>query len=284
MARRRRSIKRYVLVILLLFAAAIAGWLFWPGNSSNITNITDGKSPSTNQLDNNQSTLPVINLQPTIDAWNYQHDGTASVIVYDLANNKIVASLNPDRQYFTASIYKLYVAYIGYQKIADGSFDADEPYLEGYTRLECLDAMIRDSYSPCGEKWWNELGREKLTAKLQSYGLSNTSMTGLFTSAQDAATILERLFEQQDLTKDHVKLFLDSLKEQPDKYRGGLPSGFSKSTVYNKVGWNEQIEWHDTAIITLPNGRSYIITVLTENVGSSQIKSLGQVIEDRLTR
>jgi beta-lactamase class A len=205
-------------------------------------------------------------------------------VIYDLANNKTVVSFNPDRQYFTASIYKLYVAYIGYQKIADGTYDADEPYLNGFSRLECLDKMIRESYSPCAEKWWNELGKSNLTAALEKYGLRNTSMTALYTSAGDAAIILQRLFEGQDLTKAHRKAFLDSMKDQPATYRRGLPSGFTKSTVYNKVGWNLQKEWHDTAIVTLPNGRSYVVTVLSENVGSSQIKALAQTIETRLTQ
>jgi hypothetical protein len=144
--------------------------------------------------------------------------------------------------------------------------------------------MIRDSYSPCGEKWWAELGKESLTAKLKTYGLKNTSMTALYTSAQDASIILQRLFDKRELTEAHHTAFLDSMKDQPALYRRGLPSGFSQSTVYNKVGWNGQVEWHDTAIITLPNGRSYVVSVLTENIGSAQIKALGQVIEARLTQ
>ena len=74
------------------------------------------------------------------------------------------------------------------------------------------------------------------------------------------------------------------MKAQPVTYRRALPSGFSRSAVYNKVGWNLQIEWHDTAIVTLPNGRSYVITVLTQNVGSAQIAALGKAIETRLTQ
>src|SRR3972149_6859816 len=85
--------------------------------------------------------------------------------------------------------------------------EANDPYLSGYSRGKCLDAMIRDSYSPCGEKMWSELGKQQLTEKLKTYGLSNTSMTGLYTSAEDAAIILQRLFERRDLTKTHTKVF-----------------------------------------------------------------------------
>ncbi|MEX1059200.1 MAG: serine hydrolase [Candidatus Saccharimonadales bacterium] len=284
MARRRMSLKKYWAIILLAFVLAITAYIYWPDNGLNNNGTVNGPSTSNIQENKPQPNLPVIDLQPTVDAWADAQNGRASIVIYDLANKMTVASLNPDRQYFTASIYKLYVAYIGYQKIADGTYNASEPYLSGYTRMECLGAMIRDSYSPCGEKWWNELGKQALTDKMKNYGLKNTSLTGLYTSAADAAIILQRLFERQDLTKLHRAAFLDSMEEQPALYRRGLPSGFSKSTVYNKVGWNLQVEWHDTAIVTLPNGRSYVVTILTQNIGSAQIATLGKAIEARLTQ
>ena len=286
MAGRKLNRKKLLLIILLLLAgAAIAAYFYWPDKASDdAVGTNQSQSTASDQPATQLKTFPVINLQLTVAAWAAKQDGRASVVVYDFANKKRVASLNPDRQYFSASIYKLYVAYIGYQKIADGTYNGNEPYLSGYSRAECLDAMIRDSYSPCGEKWWNELGKQNLTEKMKAYGLKNTSLTGLYTSAGDAAIILQRLFERQDLTKAHRNAFLDSMKDQPELYRRGLPSGFSESAVYNKVGWNLQKEWHDTAIVTLPNGRSYVVTVLSENVGSSQIKALGEAIESRLNR
>lgn len=276
--------RSYRVVVLLVIVVAVAAYIYWPNGVSKNVNTTNEQSSSVSPPEAEQPTFPVINLQSTVDAWTDRQSGTASVVIYDLANKKTVASLNPDRQYFTASIYKLYVAYVSYQKIADGTYNLDDPYLSGYTRGECLDTMIRDSYSPCGEKWWNELGKQNLTEKLKTYGLTNTSMTGLYTSAKDAAIVLQRLFEDRDLTKAHTNAFLDSLKEQSALYRRGLPSGFSQSTVYNKVGWNGLIEWHDTSIITLPDNRSYVITVLSENVGSAQIAALGKAIESRLTQ
>lgn len=284
MARKRRNLKRYLIVIGLTIVLMAIAYVYWPDDNEKSLNITNGQSLTTSQQQNNQPPFPVINLQPTVNAWASRQSGRASVVVYDLANKKTVASLNPDRQYFSASIYKLYVAYIGYQKITDGTYSASEPYLGSYSRIGCLDAMIRDSYSPCGEKWWNELGKESLTAKMKAYGLKNTSLTGLYTSAKDTSIILQRLFERRDLTKAHTNAFLDSMKDQPATYRRGLPSGFSQSTVYNKVGWNLQIDWHDTAIITLPNKRSYVVTVLTQNVGLSQIAALGRAIETRLAQ
>lgn len=243
---------------------------------------TNSSNPSANSPPPAPS-LPVIDLQPTVEAWADKQSGTASVVVIDLANKKAIASLNPETQYFTASIYKLYVAYEGYQKVADGTHSMSDPYLSGYNRGKCLDEMIRSSYSPCAEKMWVELGKDKTTQKLKTYGINNTSMSGLSTTAHDAALLLQRLFERRELTEEHVNFFLDSMKTQEAKYRAGLPKGFTKSTVYNKVGWNEQLEWHDTAIVTLQGGRSYVIVVLTKSVGSKNIAALGQAIEAKLS-
>lgn len=101
-------------------------------------------------------------------------------------------------------------------------------------------------------------------------------MTGITTTAEDAATILARIWKGEELSKENRDKFLDSMKTQPDIYRRGLPSGFPTNvTAYNKVGWNLDQEWHDTAIVSLPNNRNYVVTVFTENVGFSNIRTLG---------
>src|SRR3990167_4123987 len=278
----RLKLKWLILGFALVAIAAVLVILFESG-SSNTRNTANSSNKSKTDTKKPRSELPVMDLQPTVDAWAAKQSGTASVVVVDLANDKVVASHNANRQYFAASIYKLYVAYVGYQKVADGTYSLSDPYLSGYTRGECLDAMIRDSYSPCGEKMWNELGREDLTAKMRAYGLKDTSLTGLTTSAKDASIILKKLFNGDDLTQKYRKLYLDSMKTQPALYRRGLPSGFNDSVVYNKVGWNGLVEWHDASIVTLSNGRSYIVSVLTKNIGSKNIVSLARAIENKLS-
>ena len=285
MAGRRRNLRKlWLLLALLIVRAGLLAYLYWPDEPSASPSASSNQPAASPPEPAQIKSTPVINLQPTVDAWADKQSGRASVVAYDLANKKTVASMDPDRQYFTASLYKLFVAYVGYQKIDDGTYNADAPYLGDFTRAKCLDKMIRESYSPCGEKWWNELGKEAVTDQMRDYGLKNTSLTGLYTSAADANAILRMLYKGTDLTKASRADYLDSMKDQPALYRRGLPSGFSQSTVYDKVGWNGQVEWHDSAIITLPDGRSYVISVLTQNVGSSQIAALGKAIETRLTR
>ena len=275
----------FIIVILALVAVGAFAILRIVDDNSPANTQSPSKKSSTKNKKGEES-YPIVNLQPTLNSWAAKQSGTASVVVYDLANEKIIGSLNPDRQYFAASLYKLFVAYLGYQKVADGTDSLNEAYRSNYTRGECLDAMIRESYSPCGEQMASEFGSTAILKMLKDYGFENTAMSGAYTttSANDVAIILERLFKRQDLSEKHTKLYLDSMKTQPALYRRGLPSGFRDSIVYNKVGWNGQVEWHDAAIVTLPNDRSYVVVVLTENVGTTNIIALARALEAKLSK
>lgn len=220
-------------------------------------------------------------IQLVLDAWLQTDGGDSSVVISDI-DGTVLASENPEQIFFAASLYKLFVAYAGYQQLDSGEVDGDEIYINGYTREECLDLMIRDSDSPCGEKLWNELGKEELTNQLKTYGINNTSMSAITTTAQDTAIMLSRIARGEGLSDESRAAFLDSMKDQDQLYRRGLPSGFEVFTVYNKVGWNELVEWHDAAIIELLDGRQIIVTILSENVGFSKISDLGDALETYL--
>lgn len=276
-----RKKKLKISPIIFLCITALLLFLFVRNNSDTKSN-TAQKNLVNESAKTDKQPAKDYNLQPTIDQWAALQQGKASIVVYDLQNQKFIGAINPETQYFTASIYKLFVAYEGYLAIQNGKYSEDDPYLTGYTRGQCLDAMIRDSYSPCAEKMWNELGKETITNKLKTYGIENTSMSGLYTTAQDVSLLLKRLYEKKELNQTNTAKFLDSMKNQDSKYRRGLPAGFADATVYNKVGWNEDIEWHDASIVTIKNGNSYIIVVLTKNIGSANIAKLGSMANSSL--
>jgi hypothetical protein len=222
-------------------------------------------------------------LQQILEQWGASVSDTssrASVVIKD-QKGKELASIDKDASFFSASLYKLFVAYEGYRQIDGGSVSAEESYLAGRNRVECLDAMIRSSDSPCAEKMWVELGKQNLTEKMSSYGMKNTSLVNLTTSAEDVASLLALFLDAEEMSLSSQGLFLSSMKEQEARYRRGLPSGFSDkvSAVYNKVGWNEQLEWHDAAIIELPDGQKVVVTVLTSGVGTKKIIELAQELE-----
>jgi beta-lactamase class A len=275
---------QYVLALVLFIFALIIGVTSW----FILSTISDPEPIKTTEITTPEvREEPVVELetfdsqaiQKTVDDWAMEVGGITSVIITDYEGD-VLAQKDSDKQYFAASIYKLYVAYAGYQQIDDGEVDPQEIYINGNTRIQCLDLMIRDSDSPCAEKLWNELGREELTRQLEGYGILNTSMSAITTSAKDAALLLSRIESGEGLSEASRLAFLDSMKTQETLYRRGLPSGFSDSvTVYNKVGWNELKEWHDAAIVEFSDGRKLIVSVFTENVGISNVSELAARLE-----
>ena len=223
---------------------------------------------------------PIV-LQATLDDWVEAQSGTASVVITD-TDGVVLASHNDDQVYFAASIYKLYVAYEGYRGVEAGELNPDEDYINGNTLAECLDIMIRESDSPCAEKLWVQLGKETVNDILKTYGLTNTSMTLIRTSAADAAIMLARIARGQGLSEASQAAYLASMKDQI--YRDALNAGFDDPsiTVYNKIGFREQIEYHDTAFVELEDGRRLVVSVMTENVGTRQIAALGTALQEAL--
>lgn len=296
MSWRKRPEKNYkksqiALSLILLGVFIVVALVFWEFYYSESARETDKPTQSqTTQTNDNENVqqqqepeFDAVALQSAVNNWIASTGGTASVVVTNTSGN-VLAENNREESYFAASLYKLFVAYFGYQQIDSGEVDEDEMYLNGNTRGQCLDLMIRESNSPCAEKLWTELGKQELTNKLVGLGISNTSMTSLTTTAEDTAKILKLIENSNGLSQASRLKYKDSMLDQPATYRRGLPSGFSESvSVYNKVGWNENIEWHDSAIIELPDGRKLIVTVLTKSVGSKNIARLATALESAAT-
>ena len=245
----------------------------------NITNEPEEVTSEEQEQDFNATLL-----QATLDQWLLSVGGKASVVMMDVSG-EILASNLPDEIYFAASLYKTFVAHEGYLMVDRGEVDPEEIYLNGQSRAECLDLMIRESDSPCGEKMLADIGGSNLNQIISEYGIENTSLTSITTTASDSAIILAMISRGELLSAESQKAYLDSMKTQPDIYRRGLPSGFSENVaVYNKVGWNELVEWHDAAIVEFSDDRQLVVAVLTQNVGSRNVAELGRLIEESVTQ
>jgi hypothetical protein len=215
-------------------------------------------------------------LSAIVNSWSQKNKGTESVVVASL-DGKVLASSSPNETFFTASIYKLFVVYLAYQDVDAGLHGFDEPFLNDWTRGKCLDEAIRTSHSPCAEKLMGEIGRKNIQARLDAYGLTNTKIQGLKTSANDVSIILGRLGQGNDLSAASSQRMLDSMLGQ--QYRNGLAKGFSTSQVYNKVGFQDLAEYHDAGIVRLADGRQVIVTVLTKDVGVRSIAQLAASLQ-----
>ncbi len=278
--RKKRSRKKLFIFIILVLLLALAVYLLVFKKDSSDLSTTDGQQKVGNkpaqQTEQKPAVNPLPSVQKVVDDWVAQNAGEYSVVVTDLATGTELASYQADKPYFAASLYKLYVAYLGYMDIQNGEHKFDDPFLGNWTRKDCLDKMIRESHSPCAEKLWAEQGKEKSTERLKKFGINDTSMEGLRTTAKGTDLILKRLYDKKELNQANTDLFLDSLKN--NIYRDAIPKALPDLVVRDKVGFRELVEYHDVGFVTLPNGREVAISLLTTNAGTKHMIGLTQAI------
>jgi hypothetical protein len=92
-------------------------------------------------------------------------------------------------------------------------------------------------------------------------------------------------FSSPELVTGMLDSFLNQPKTEYD-WRQGLPRGFSRAKVYNKVGWDYNPNgrywniYHDAAIVEFPEeNRHFIVVVMTSQVPYQRITELGTNIE-----
>lgn len=254
-----------VLAAALLFG----GWWFTlrgdtspPGNGS--TNQTSEQSSQAET-----SKPPQVDLQPVVDQWVARQSAEYGIVVYDPANVQVIAAHNPDEKYFAASLYKIFVAYLALVDFQNGAQNPEEILTGGFTRKQCVDKMIRESHSPCGEAMMASMGQEALRKRVVDMGIKNTVFAGITTTARDTALILQYIVEGRDLTPENTAFLRDAMRVQDQKFRNGLAKGAPEATWETKVGWNEQQNYHDIGIMTLPGGRQYVVAILSKGQGKS---------------
>lgn len=234
-----------------------------------------------------------IDFQPIIDDWASSTGGKKSVLIYDLENGKTVGAYNTNESYSTASLYKLFVAYEGYSKVQSGEWSGTEMTgSTGHTILECLDLAIRESNSACAETLWKNIGYDELDQIVaEEFGITNSDISGLTSNVNDIATMMRIYYEHQEITDEAlIAQIKDSFLNQPTTtydWRQGLPSGFTRANVYNKVGWDynpDEAVWniyHDAAIVEFPEeNHHFVVVVMTNQVDYKQICDLGAKIEE----
>ncbi len=233
-----------------------------------------------------------IDFQPVVDQFVNSTTGNRSVLIYDLERDEIVGQYNPTEDYGTASLYKLFVVYEGYRRIQNGTWDPNAKVgYTGNTILECLDRAIRESYSPCAESLWAMIGHVELDNIIKTdFGIMNSDISHLVSNANDILAIMKLFYNHEALTNEtYIARMKDSFLNQPIttyNWRQGLPSGFTRANVYNKVGWEYNPNgkywniYHDTAVVEFPeDNRHFIVVVMTNRVPFQSIRDFGSSLE-----
>ncbi len=283
---KKRRINRWVLLIIpVIIIGGIVYWLIVGGHKAEAPS-SDQQSQTAQNTTPQEPAYTPIDLQPAVDAWAAKQSADYYVVVHDLQSGTNIAAVDADTSLFAASLYKIYIAYLMYKDFQSGAQNPDEILSQGRTKRECADAMIRSSDSPCGEAAMANMGQFTLNQRVVSeIGTTGTYFNGIRTSAADSAKVLALIAGQKDLNDENTAALLDSMLTQDAKFKRGLQTGAPEAKWETKVGWNEDINYHDIGIMTLPDGRKFAVAILGQGSGSSApIANFAKTIYNALTQ
>ncbi|MFZ1324394.1 MAG: serine hydrolase [Candidatus Saccharimonadales bacterium] len=262
--------RRLRLVLIVLFVLLASGLAYWFINRNHKAEAPDDSQAQSQQETNQQPNYTVIDLQPAVQAWADAQAASYHIVVYDLQAGQNIAEVNPDEVLFAASLYKIYVAYLALLDFQTGAQNPDDILVAGQTMRECVDKMIRSSDSPCGEAMMAGMGQASLNLRVKNLGMNGTFFNGIRTSAADSARIIRLIAEKKDLNDENTAFLLDAMLTQDAKFKRGLATGAPQATWHTKVGWNEDINYHDIGLMTMPDGRKFAVAILGQGSGSSK--------------
>lgn len=198
------------------------------------------------------------------------HSGTFGISMIELDGKKRRASFDGDKQFVTASTYKLFVAYSLMKQIDAGKRDWD-------SNAACFNKMISYSDNACAENFLNSLGLSNVTKDIQAIGLKNSTFMksgGPFTTANDLTLLLGMIATGQNFSSINQQRLVAAMKA--NVYRKGIPAG-ANGTVADKVGFLSGL-LHDAAIVYGPNG-TYVLAIMTDGSTWGTIADLAKQID-----
>jgi beta-lactamase class A len=203
-----------------------------------------------------------------------------AVVVKDLTTG-VGASVNADRVFYAASVYKMAVMYEAFNQVAQGLLDLNTelqitPYYEAFglgpratvlcqrlTVQAALEAMMAISDNATAVLLQDVIGAGNINASMAALGLKETRLLpeDLPLTAADMAVLLEGIGRGLaiDAASSEAMLRLMLGERIDNGIRGGVPAG---TAVAHKTGnWNNAT--HDVAIVYSPKA-TYALAVLSD--------------------
>lgn len=225
----------------------------------------------------------IVDLQPVLDEWVAEHPGQEwAVSVKSLTGATFNASINADKQFDSASMYKLLILLPLFNQVPVEHQKNVNLTVNGASKsmATCVDLMLRVSNNECGEAAGRYLSWKKADSVLKKAGFTHTTLnstSGIKTSTGDTAKFLEEL--QGDMfSRNARETILTSLKQQ--RWREGIPAGCPGCTVANKTGSINGVT-HDAAIVEYSGG-SYVLAIFSEKASFADIAELTGRIQQQI--
>ena len=221
-------------------------------------------------------------LQARINDWAAGYKpGSVAVSLQEIGGQGRSASLNDTGQFFTASIYKLFVVAYTYHLIETNQLSPSTGVLgTGKSVDACLEATIVVSDNTCPEALGGQLGWVNILAYAQQQGFTATSLAdhNWSTDSHDVASYLQKLNAGALINATDTAALLNKMQRQA--YRGGIPAGSAGSLVQDKVGFYGAY-WHDAAIVHTVKA-NYILVIFTNGPGVVAIKDLAAEVQQTI--
>lgn len=224
------------------------------------------------------------NLEKTIDDALAGTRGTYAIVIKDLQTGATYTR-NSEREFPTASLYKLWVMAETYHQIDEGKFSEEasmsatveslnkafgissesaELTEGGFTMSvnEALNRMITVSHNYAAYMLTQKIKTANLKSFLEINGFTSSKVgPDPESTASDIALFLEKLYRKELGTAEHTTKMLDLLAAQ--KLNDRIPKYLPKGTrVMHKTGELDGVK-HDVGIVEGPKG-DYIIVLLSE--------------------
>jgi beta-lactamase class A len=221
-------------------------------------------------------------LEPAVLDWIASQKGSEwSVAIQDLDNPNNSLFIDSDKQYYTASLYKLLITLPLVQKAPFENWQLRTLSSAGnQTYDKCVNRMLALSDNPCGEAVGFFVGWSRAEKSLKNAGLTRTALatSDLRTTAGDMSKFLEGLANGKWFNQQTKEFILNSMAN--GKYRSGIPAGCEGCRVYNKIG-DLKGYLHDAAIVEDGTSR-YVLVVLSKGGSYKQIADLTHIISSQL--
>lgn len=182
-----------------------------------------------------------------------------------------VMTVNADRSFTSASLYKLFVAEVILEQVDQGSVELSE-IVPGLTLTvdQALQEMLSRSRNYPGAAMGEWLGWAQIEKTVQAHGFGSTTfdpdngidgVVDLHTTSSDVAGLLDRVNRGELLEPSSADVLIGYLADQELNY--ALPQGLSADVEFaHKTGLLEEVS-HDAGILRL-DGQDHTVAVLTD--------------------
>ena len=279
----KKTLLPTLVLAVLLLGLTYAFTRYRISEMSPVSPITSGFTPKESLSNKIKNALePKSALQKLLDQSVKEKEGTYGIYVKNLIDSK-GAAINTERQFQSASLYKLWLMAAAYQMQKDGklppdeelaankfdlyqrlSLDTDEKLKEenlSYTVKNAIEQMIIVSDNDAAYLLTARVGISEVDSFLKKYQFNNSNIAQPpVTTAKDIASFFEKLYGGEIIDRQNSDKMLELLKRQRlnDRIPKNLPENVK---VAHKTGELDTFK-HDAGIVF--GEKPYILVILTD--------------------